>query len=737
MKYPSTLLTYIIYIADRKSILVLLITLLAAISASAKKKKKPEERPDAMKAGVIMKKVDGGYYFFDSTGKKITYSTVSQYAIKQLGNGYIYLNSALCGDDFGFITTVVNPQGKLIIPCIYDKIDTTGTHYFVATKKTADIFEPIYKALYDTLGNMLIPAEYRDITALPDGTFEVTLNKTSYIGDLKTTIDGDRKRLSIKNEMLTPENLSFEKVFQGKYKGYSLARKEKHLGVLNQNNKEIVPFAYNIIKPIEGAPHSSYWFKATITGSNGDSWSKWYNEKGNIIADSVLADADIEKFHENGKSIVKHKPRFYTQHALYGVIDTVAKTVIPIVYSDIKWLPKEKLYKARIGNKSTEYKWGLLSEETGAIVLPVVYDSISDFKDGLATVYQTYSKGTINSRGEMVNKAEYDFRMEYKVLIWDKEENLYRARKGTKPSDYKWGLLDEKGNVIAPFEYDTIGRFIEGSAFVSKAIYNGAINNKGEMVGRKSYNFQASKAPTEGLMPAKYKGLWGYADSLGNIVIPFSYDEAFNFRNGLAVVRLGDKHGAIDHNNKKVIDITFENISSFDEDGLARFKTKGKWGILHKDKGIIVPPKYESVSAFSNGVAIAIYHYGSNKVTLKIDKEGRTVDSKEEIEKTVQLREHFTWIAELTGDPKNPHKTTPRTYIVTPTGIEMYMNKKRYYNYNILKSMHHTQEGIPGYFYYCNDDKIFFFSTDQANGNRMILEGTNKGGFKDVYFIPY
>ena len=58
------------------------------------------------------------------------------------------------------------------------------------------------------------------------------------------------------------------------------------------------------------------------------------------------------------------------------------------------------------------------------------------------------------------------------------------------------------------------------------------------------------------------------------------YDKAFSFsKEGIARVQINDKTGYIDTEGKMVIPFEYEEMSSF-EDGKARAKKDGKWGLI-------------------------------------------------------------------------------------------------------------------------------------------------------------
>ena len=76
--------------------------------------------------------------------------------------------------------------------------------------------------------------------------------------------------------------------------------------------------------------------------------------------------------------------------------------------------------------------------------------------------------------------------------------------------------------------------------------------------------------PNGSLSPKKNGYKWGYINEFGETVIPFEYDEAQEFSDGLAAVRKGDLFGYIDYNNKVIINFQFVEAGPFIE-GLAKF----------------------------------------------------------------------------------------------------------------------------------------------------------------------
>jgi hypothetical protein len=72
------------------------------------------------------------------------------------------------------------------------------------------------------------------------------------------------------------------------------------------------------------------------------------------------------------------------------------------------------------------------------------------------------------------------------------------------------------------------------------------------------------------LMPERgANGKHGYIDETGKEVIPFKYDEAEDFSEGIALVRLNDKFGYIDKTGKEIIPLKYDDAFNF-FGGLAR-----------------------------------------------------------------------------------------------------------------------------------------------------------------------
>src|SRR5690606_14845109 len=108
---------------------------------------------------------------------------------------------------------------------------------------------------------------------------------------------------------------------------------------------------------------------------------------------------------------------------------------------------------------------------------------------------------------------------------------------------------------------------------------------------------------------------YGFQNDNGKFVIKPNYDDAREFSEGLAAVRLGDKYdddclliergkyGFINSKGKTVIPFQFEHVYSFKE-GLAMVVTsENKVGYINKKGEWKIKPIYEDGSSFYGGFA--------------------------------------------------------------------------------------------------------------------------------------
>lgn len=108
------------------------------------------------------------------------------------------------------------------------------------------------------------------------------------------------------------------------------------------------------------------------------------------------------------------------------------------------------------------------------------------------------------------------------------------------------------------------------------------------------------------LFPVEQNGKWGYINRGGKMVVPPQFNQADDFREGMAQVLVGNKLGYIDTTGKLVIPPRYDVPSEFSE-GLAQVGLGGKFGYLDKTGKIVIAPislsSSSNNSSFSEGLA--------------------------------------------------------------------------------------------------------------------------------------
>ena len=153
------------------------------------------------------------------------------------------------------------------------------------------------------------------------------------------------------------------------------------------------------------------------------------------------------------------------------------------------------------------------------------FEDVTTFdRNGLAPVTIDKKCGLINSLGEVIIPFDYE-------SIANSTVNAYSVSK-----DGKWGFITKNNQVLIPIEYDLISDFFENLCAVKK------------------------------------DGKWGFIDLINQIVIPFQYEGCTDFRAGIAGVVMGEKWGVINKSNELLIDYQYEYLTPVDE----QFLTFGK-----------------------------------------------------------------------------------------------------------------------------------------------------------------
>lgn len=86
--------------------------------------------------------------------------------------------------------------------------------------------------------------------------------------------------------------------------------------------------------------------------------------------------------------------------------------------------------------------------------------------------------------------------------------------------------------------------------------------------------------------------------------ISAKYDHIGKFYNGVAIVKLYGKFGAINSEGKEIIKPEWDKISAFGNDGIAYVHKFGLVGLINTQGKIIAEPVYDHIGMFRGGRAV-------------------------------------------------------------------------------------------------------------------------------------
>ena len=278
-------------------------------------------------------------------------------------------------------------------------------------------------------------------------------------------------------------------------------------------------------------------------------------------------------------------------------------------------------------------------DKTGKIVISPQFDSTLTedgvtFGEGLAAVYVGDKWGYIDKTGKFVIPPK--FKQRFPPSLFHEGLAQVEIQEGIH------SFIDKSGEVVTALKFiEQRTVFSEGLARVSKGDKVGFVDKTGRFVIEPQFDeaedfkegLAVVKVPVK--VDDKVESKFGFIDKTGKMVIEPRFSEARSFSEGLAVVTINsmDKDGYIDKTGKVVIAPQFDVAHPF-SDGLAKILVHGekfidKAGFIDKSGKIVIAPQFEqrpgggsvNYRGFKDGLAAVEV----NNKTGYIDKTGKMV----------------------------------------------------------------------------------------------------------------
>ena len=181
------------------------------------------------------------------------------------------------------------------------------------------------------------------------------------------------------------------------------------------------------------------------------------------------------------------------------------------------------------------------------------------------------------------------------------ENDLYAYKEN---GEGHWGLCDYWGTVIVYPIFDEVDRSfgpISEFAAVSRNGKWGFIDKKGEV--KLPFKFEKAQNFQNGLAPVMVDGKWGLINESGTYIVRPQYDFMWwNEDNTWYISKEGIGQGRINKNGTILVAPQFEGTGTLSE-GLLAVKQNGKWGYIDETGNFAVYPKFDYAFSFEDGLA--------------------------------------------------------------------------------------------------------------------------------------
>lgn len=265
----------------------------------------------------------------------------------------------------------------------------------------------------------------------------------------------------------------------------------------------------------------------------------------------------------------------------------------------------------------------LLDSQGNQIEAPAGYEIVADttnraiVSEGMVRIQKTINGETLygfmNTKGEVVVDAKYNEVAPFSnglAAVYEYEKYDLELSPNWVVEAYKdhIGFIDRTGNLVIPMIYEQVGRFSEGRATVCKNKRWGVIDDNGNVIVPFQYTNSFSLGIcSNGLMSFQSNGKYGYLDKAGKVKISAVYDAAGQFVDGFAVVSKNGFYGMIDTTGKTVIPFKYVRLGYFQE-GMALYSDESGWnckyGYINSKGEEVTPVMYNKAYDFSNGLAM-------------------------------------------------------------------------------------------------------------------------------------
>lgn len=271
------------------------------------------------------------------------------------------------------------------------------------------------------------------------------------------------------------------------------------------------------------------------------------------------------------------------------------------------------------------------------------------FVDDVVTV----GTNIVNKNGEVTEiKGESDVEVLYRFTN-DKlalfVDNWRFIGDGVTAFDFHY--VNTKGDIVISDDFDYADQFSDGLAAAGKDGKYGYIDTNGNVVIEFKFDYTRS-FNSSSIAPARIGKQFGYIDKSGTFVIKPQFDTAYPVVNGIA--RTADammtKSGRyeytryiVNEKTREVIEVDYDIVDDFGENGLAPVCKFSKWGYINTKGEEVIKCQFREAGEFTNGIAPVTMR---DKSCAYIDENGEIVMQFGNFTKLGSFHNGLAWFAD-------------------------------------------------------------------------------------------
>jgi WG containing repeat len=474
----------------------------------------------------------------------------------------------------GQLLEAITPDSLHLIP-FKDNVDC---YYGLKTIKNDTIFKPRFDRI-EPLNDANMWAVYEGTKCRlmrPNGRFLTTPdmeNVSSVRGEFKPSNNADYWE-----QWNYKDKLNDFPVFDEYYE-FTI---DKKYGIINRNGRVIVAPQQREINTLGDSKDSLFSFIIRETDDEGE--------------EIIIEDGFINR---KGESLFPN----------YTHTDVVSDNRYYQVSNVPKSLKRKDLEKTRFNIQ------GLVDSE-GELILPCKFDGIHQIDT--SDFFKVYLK--TDTENQPINTAKGIFNVKTRRWLvdtsgklsidytFDNAQFVVLRNENTK----KYGLINDKGETIFPFVYDTLQvvnekqqLFISGKN--NKYQFLNVINKPNRSTYEAlikiplEYGFNQKSEKIVPIFLAKSKNKWGIVDSNDQIIKPFIGDYAAHWRDNILLVENAKVHYFNEKSFPNEADVT-DFFLGWQPKLYARSLAGNpkKLFFFNESGNVVIPPQYNSISSFNN-----------------------------------------------------------------------------------------------------------------------------------------